>query len=84
MKQDWDPPKLITTMHSTPLAGLHSEQLALVDLLVLTRTARFVGHQRSTFSITANDLRVIREGADLVSGKLIDQYNDPALSLLPV
>ncbi|GBF93697.1 hypothetical protein Rsub_06800 [Raphidocelis subcapitata] len=46
------------------LAGLHSEQLALVDLLVLTRSARLVGHKASTFSYFARDLRALRGGGD--------------------
>ncbi|GBF97806.1 hypothetical protein Rsub_11332 [Raphidocelis subcapitata] len=54
------------------LAGLHSEQLALVDLLVLTRSARFVGHKASTFSYFARDLRALRGGGDLTTAGLLE------------
>ena len=61
--------------------------MALVDLLVLARAAGFVGHRASTFSFTANDLRVLHKRADRASGQLVDWPKDrvnPALSLLPV
>jgi hypothetical protein len=69
------------------LAGLNSEQVALVDLLVLARAARFVGHRASTFSFVAKDLRVIRSRADGSLGQLVDwpkNMVDPGNSLLPV
>ena len=45
------------------LAGLHSEQRALLDLLVLTRASALVGHGVSSFSYLARDLRALRLGA---------------------
>jgi hypothetical protein len=39
------------------LAGLHSEQKALMDLLVLARADKFVGTKRSAFSYLARELR---------------------------
>jgi hypothetical protein len=41
-------------------AGLHSEQLALVDMLVLARGKKFVGSCWSTFSTFTRDLRALR------------------------
>ncbi|KAI7841029.1 hypothetical protein COHA_005257 [Chlorella ohadii] len=38
-------------------AGLHSEQRALLDLLVLPRADKFVGTKRSAFSYMARELR---------------------------
>ena len=49
------------------LAALHSEQRALVDLLILTRSAALVGHGVSTFSCLARDLRALRMGRDRVA-----------------
>lgn len=40
--------------------GLHTEQLALIDLLVLIRAARLVGYNLSTFSYAMRDLRALR------------------------
>ena len=68
-------------------AGLNSEQVALVDLLVLARTERFVGHVASTFSFVAHDLRVIRLDANPATGRLIDfpaDQHHPGSSFLPV
>lgn len=42
-------------------AGLHSEQRALVDLLVLTKGRRFVGHPFSTLSVLVEQMRLARE-----------------------
>lgn len=39
-------------------AGLHSEQLALVDLLVLAASKAFVGHPWSTLSMLVEQLRI--------------------------
>lgn len=50
------PTLLVTHLH---FVGLHSEQLALVDLLVLARAARFVGDSRSTFSIFLRERRAL-------------------------
>lgn len=44
------------------LAGLNSEQLALVDLLVLSRAAAVVGHCMSSYSNFLRELRVLRLG----------------------
>ncbi len=41
------------------MAGLHSEQKALIDLLVLAEADTFVGTMRSSFSCYARDLRTI-------------------------
>ncbi|PSC70520.1 axi 1 [Micractinium conductrix] len=40
------------------LQGLHSEQLALLDVLVLTGSGAFVGHPQSTISVMAEQLRI--------------------------
>ncbi|GAB4821431.1 hypothetical protein N2152v2_008477 [Parachlorella kessleri] len=40
--------------------GLHSEQLALVDLLVLTRAQKLVGDGRSSFAGFLNQYRVLQ------------------------
>ena len=42
------------------LTGLHSEQKALLDLLVISNAATFVGYLRSSFSCFARDLRALR------------------------
>ena len=42
------------------LAGLHSEQRALIDLLVLVEAERYVGFLRSSFSCYARDLRTLK------------------------
>lgn len=68
-------------------AGLNSEQVAMVDLLVLARTRGFVGHVASTFSFVAHDLRVIRLGAGAGTGRLIDfppDQHHAGNSFLPV
>ncbi|GAB4821677.1 hypothetical protein N2152v2_008723 [Parachlorella kessleri] len=41
------------------IAGLHLEQRALVDLLVLSRAGKLVGDTRSTFSQFARELRAL-------------------------
>lgn len=43
-----------------PPAGLHSEQRALVDLLVLVRAEAFVGDSRSSFAGFAAELRALQ------------------------
>ena len=48
---------------SSPHAGLHSEQLALLDLLVLTGAQAFVGHPFSTMSVLVEHLRTC-QGVD--------------------
>ena len=60
------------------LAGLHSEQRALLDLLVLTHASALVGHGVSSFSYLARDLRALRLGpgpaasaVELLPSKLI-------------
>lgn len=40
------------------LEGLHSEQIALVDLLVLSLSESFVGHPGSTFSVLIEQIRL--------------------------
>ena len=45
------------------LAGLHSEQRALLDLLVLVEAERYVGFRRSSFSCYARDLRTLKHKA---------------------
>ncbi|KAL4427809.1 hypothetical protein ABPG75_001898 [Micractinium tetrahymenae] len=44
------------------LEGLHSEQRALLDLLVLARAQRFVGHRVSTFSHYTTQYQLLRNG----------------------
>ena len=39
-------------------AGLHSEQQALIDLLVMAGARAFVGHPFSTMSVTVEQLRI--------------------------
>ena len=41
-------------------AGLHSEQKALVDLLVLAQAHKYVGSLRSSYSCFARDIRTLR------------------------
>ncbi|KAL4427810.1 hypothetical protein ABPG75_001899 [Micractinium tetrahymenae] len=45
---------------ASELASLHSEQRALLDLLVLARAQRFVGTERSSFSWLAREMRLLR------------------------
>lgn len=45
---------------SRACAGLHTEQLALLDLLVLLRSQRLVGFAASTFSYLLAELRALR------------------------
>lgn len=69
------------------VAGLNSEQVAMVDLLVLAHAKRFVGHVASTFSFVAHDLRVMRLGASAGTGRLIDfppDQHHAGNSFLPV
>ena len=46
--------------HGNTSAGLHSEQRTLLDLLVLSWAARFVGHPYSTISALLEQLRLTR------------------------
>lgn len=41
-------------------AGLHSEQLALIDFIVLSRAERLLGDSRSTFSMFLREYRLLR------------------------
>jgi hypothetical protein len=55
--------------------GLHAEQLALVDLLVLSRARAFVGLNSSTFSILVREHRQLmgygkRSSTRLVAGQM--------------
>lgn len=64
------------------LSGLHSEQKALVDLLVFAKANAFVGFKSSTFSFFANQYRillglspessVLLEGEDSATNLLFD------------
>ena len=45
----------------THSAGLHSEQRALVDLLVLSKAKRFVGHPYSSLSVLVEQMRFAKE-----------------------
>jgi hypothetical protein len=54
----WHTSTLTSVPHTPSLhAGLQSEALALVDLLVLVRARRFTGFGVSTFSWVAEELR---------------------------
>ncbi|KAL4439928.1 hypothetical protein ABPG75_002929 [Micractinium tetrahymenae] len=70
------------------LAGLHSEQLALIDLLVLSRAQKMVGTKRSAFSYMARELRLLR-GRPRATSLLHPPQRDAvvaeaALELLPL
>jgi len=62
-------------LHSAELDALHSEQKALVDLLVLAQAHRFVGFEPSTFSFFLSQYRVLQglepSTSVLVEGKII-------------
>ncbi|PSC73527.1 alternative oxidase [Micractinium conductrix] len=83
-------------LEKSELAGLHSEQLALVDLLVLSRSAKLVGTRDSSFSLLARELRLLQYGLGRRSvqlrlgaikklpAKLRDPYGfDPFMALMP-
>ncbi len=62
-------------LDSAELDALHSEQKALVDLLVLAQARRFVGFEPSTFSFFLSQYRVLQgleaSSSVLVEGKII-------------
>ena len=62
-------------LDETQLMGLHSEQKALVDLLVLAKAIAFVGFEPSTFSFFASQYRVLQghkpESSVLVEGAMM-------------
>jgi hypothetical protein len=62
-------------LDSAELGALHSEQKALVDLLVLAKAHRFVGFEPSTFSFFLSQYRVLQglesSSSVLVEGKII-------------
>ena len=59
------------------LGGLHSEQRALVDFLVLTAGRRFVGFEESTFSLFVREWRYLhgrpRSSSALVAAVVPDR-----------
>ena len=55
-----------------PLAELNSEQLALVDFLVLARATRLVGIGSSTFSYYLREYRALRYGLPKSSTALVN------------
>ena len=57
---------------SRPPAGLHSEQLALVDMLVLAEAQAAVGHCMSSFSSFLRELRALR-GAPKPSMRFVEK-----------
>ncbi len=52
-------------------AGLHSEQLALLDLLILARAQRFVGFAASTFSYYLREHRALAHGLPKATSVLV-------------
>lgn len=54
------PPRCPTPVHlCRPCAGLNSEQLALLDFLILARSHKFVGFGPSTFSTYLKEHRIL-------------------------
>ena len=53
-------------------AALNSEQKALLDLLVLARSRRFVGFGASSFSFFLREYRALRHGLPKASATLVD------------
>lgn len=53
------------------LHGLHAEQLALVDFLVLVKANRFVGISTSTFSVFIREYRHIMSIADRETSEMV-------------
>lgn len=53
------------------LHGLHAEQLALVDFLVLVNAKRFVGISTSTFSVYVREYRHIMNLADRETSEMV-------------
>ncbi len=53
------------------LQGLHSEQLALLDFLVLVHSNNFVGISTSTFSVFLREYRHVTGFADRNSSHLV-------------
>ena len=63
--------RLITQLLVSLLAGLNSEQKALVDFLVLSRGHAFVGFGSSTFSFYLREFRVLN-GLARASSVMVD------------
>lgn len=57
------------------LSPLHTEQTALLDFLVLTRSRHFVGFGASTFSLYAREYRYLRGIAPRNTTFLMDTSN---------
>lgn len=74
----------VPCQHTThlPFVGLHSEQLALVDLLVLARATRFVGDSRSTFSIFLRERRALA-GVPRATFHSVAEHDDGRLAFAP-